>query len=77
MATGGQDSKIPRGGGGVGVGTRVGGEHGGMTDRDRQHLAGRINIRREIDKDDGRTTDNQAPGSGKAKPGRKITTEWS
>ena len=53
MATGGQDSKIPRGGGGVGVGTRVGGEHGGMTDRDRQHLAGRINIRQEIDKDDG------------------------
>ena len=49
----------------------------GLTDGDRQHLAGRISIGREIDKDKGRMTDDQAPGSGRAKLGIEITTEWS
>ena len=77
MATGGQDSKIPREGDGGGAGSAVGGEHGGMTDGDRQRLAGRNRIGREINKGDGRTTDDRAPGSGQAKLGGDVTKDWS
>ena len=55
MTTGGRDDDIPRRGGGGVARTGGGGglDHEGMTDRDRQHLAGRIIIGQESDKDDG------------------------
>ena len=54
-----------------------GGEHGVLMDGDRQHLVGRISIGQEIDKGDIQTTGDRSPGSGRAKLGREITTEWS
>ena len=77
MATGRREDEIPIGG--RRSGSNNGGErdHGGLTDRDGKHLAGRINIGQEIDEDDGRTTDERAPGSGRAKLRREITMEWS
>ena len=77
MATEGRDDKILRGGGGGGTGTGGRAAHGRLTDGDGQHLAGRIRIGREINKDNGRMTDDQAPGSGREKVGRQITTDWS
>ena len=65
------------GGGGGGAGTGGGGEHGGLKDGDGQHLTGRISIGQEINKDNGKTTDDRAPGSVRVKLGREITTEWS
>ena len=59
-----------------GRGDGRGGDHGGLTDRDRKHLTGRINIGQDINKDDGRMTDDRAPGSGREKLGREITMEW-
>ena len=55
------------------------GAHGNMIygDRDGQRSAGRTNIGQEINEGDRRTTDDQTPGSGRAKLGRKITMEWS
>ena len=58
-----------RGGGGV--------DHEGLTNGYKQHLAGSIIIGRAINKDDGQMMDEQSPGSGRAKLGREITTEWS
>ena len=77
MATEGRDDKILRGGGGGGTGTGGRAAHGRLTDGDGQHLAGRIRIGREINKDNGQTAYDQAPGSRKAKLGRKIPMGWS
>ena len=55
----------------------VGGEHGGLMVGYRQHLVGMISIGREIDKYDKRMTNDQAPGSGRAKLGKESTMEWS
>ena len=49
----------------------------GLMDRNWKKSMGRISIGWEIDKDNRQTTDNQAPGSGREKLGREITTEWS
>ena len=42
-----------------------------------QHLVGRISTGQEIDEGDGKTTDDQTPGSGQAKIGGEVTIEWS
>ena len=59
-----------------GRGKGGGGDREGLKDGSGKRSAVRNSVRREIDEGDEQTTDDIAPGSGRAKLRGEVTTEW-